>query len=133
MIKLLDTKVPQVELIGTPPARSTYDIGAFYWESDEYAKYECAVDLAESGTPCGSGRSMNWNSPRLDDGEHTFYLFATDTNGNQARTKEYIWKIGKLHYRQHNVSYTIVNIFLFLILQLKALSFKGKINIYSGA
>ena len=98
-LTILDTKVPQVELIGTPPARSTYDTGSFYWKSDEEARYECAVDVAESGIPCGSGIRMNWNSPRLHDGEHTFYLFATDSNGNQAKPVKYKWEIGKLRYR----------------------------------
>jgi hypothetical protein len=90
-----DTKVPQVELIGTPPRLSKYDTGSFYWSSDEDASYECAIDLAESGTPCGSGMKMNWISPRLEDGEHIFYLFATDNNGNQASPVEYKWEIGK--------------------------------------
>ena len=89
-----DTKVPQVTLIGTPPARSTYDTGSFYWTSDEYASYECAIDLAESGTPCGSGVRMNWISSPLDDGTHSFYLFATDRNGNQANPIEHEWEIG---------------------------------------
>ncbi|XP_028410633.1 uncharacterized protein LOC114533322 [Dendronephthya gigantea] len=89
----VDTKVPQVRLIGRPPRRSTYDTGSFYWLSDEHANYECAVDLAESGTSCGSGMRENWISPKLDDGKHVFYLFATDNNGNQANPVEYRWEI----------------------------------------
>lgn len=91
----LDTKVPQVRLIGTPPKRSRYDTGTFYWLSDERANYECAINLAESGTSCGSGMRRNWISPRLDDGKHVFYLFATDDNGNQANPVEYRWEIGE--------------------------------------
>lgn len=78
-----------------PPARSTYDTGSFFWVSDEEAVYECAIDLAESGTKCGSGVRGNWNSPQLSDGTHTFYIFATDRNGNQANPVEYKWEIGK--------------------------------------
>jgi hypothetical protein len=91
---IIDTKVPQVNLIGTPPEWSNYDTGSFHWTSDENATYECAIDLAESGTPCGSGTNRRWMSTRLADGEHTFYLFATDLNGNQAPPIEYKWNIG---------------------------------------
>ena len=91
---ILDTKVPLVNLIGTPPRFSALDTGLFYWTSDEDASYECAIDLAESGTSCGSGTSVKWDSPQLEDGEHTFYLFATDSNGNQAQPIEYKWTIG---------------------------------------
>ena len=84
-----------MRLIGTPPRRSTYDTGTFYWTSDEDASYECAIDLAESGTPCGSGVRQSWISSKLKDGHHSFYLFATDSNGNQGNPVEYKWEIGK--------------------------------------
>ena len=95
---LSDTKVPVVKLIGTPPKKSTYPTGSFIWTSDETASFECAIDVVETGQDCGSGKTANWMTPELSEGEHTFYLFATDSNGNVGEPIKYTWKIGK-YYR----------------------------------
>lgn len=91
----LDTKVPQIRLVGKPPLRSTYSVGSFSWTSDEFATFSCAVDVAEYAVPCGSGLRGNWMTSELDDGTHSFYLFAEDANGNQADPITYQWTIGK--------------------------------------
>ena len=90
-----DTKVPNVELIGTPPPESSDTMGSFFWTSDEKATYECAVDVVERSVDCGTGTRGRWDSPDLEEGEHTFYLFSTDENGNKGEPVRYTWKVGK--------------------------------------
>ena len=82
-------------LTGKPPQHSTYNTDSFFWTSDETASYECAIDVVETGQPCGKGKEGSWKTPTLSEGEHTFYLFATDINGNKAEPLKYTWKIGK--------------------------------------
>ena len=56
----------------------------FSWSSNEDAVYQCAIDDVRTLFNCGSGRRRTWQTPRLSDGEHTFYLLAQDTVGNEA-------------------------------------------------
>lgn len=92
----VDTKVPHVELIDKPPKRSSSTTSLFSWRSDENATFECAVDVVETGQPCGEGRDGRWISPELSQGDHTFYLFATDIKGNNGEPIQYAWNIDSL-------------------------------------
>ena len=49
-----------------------------------------------TATPCGFGTDMQWNTPSLPDGEHTFYLTSEDEYGNRGLTLSRKWTIGKL-------------------------------------
>lgn len=65
------------------------------WTSDENARFYCAVDDVRKAVPCGVGKEVQWVTPRVPDGEHTFYLIPEDTFGNKGPTLTRKWSVGK--------------------------------------
>ena len=67
----------------------------FSWSSDEDAIYQCAIDDLLTLFNCGSGKNGTWRSPPLNDEEHTFYLLAQDTVGNEASPVTKTFTVGE--------------------------------------
>ena len=86
------------------PRTSTSQTETFRWASDEMAYYKCAVDDTSTFTNCGSGRTGDWTTPSLSNGEHTFYLIAKDEVGNEAPRLSHSWRIGEYIISIKNVS-----------------------------
>lgn len=67
----------------------------FSWNSNEDAIFQCAIDDVRTLFDCGSGRRRTWQTPRLSDGEHTFYLLAQDDVGNEASSVTKTFTVGE--------------------------------------
>ena len=59
----------------------------------EPTKFKCGTD-PNNLKDCGVGQSGNWSAKNLTDGEHEFYVEATDEFGNTIRIL-HKWTVGK--------------------------------------
>ena len=66
---------------------------SFFWRSKEPTKFKCGTD-PKNLKDCGVGQSGNWSAKNLTDGEHEFYVEATDEFGNTIRIL-HKWTVGK--------------------------------------
>lgn len=90
-----DTKGPKVTIREPFPAKTSGQV-SIQWTSDENAKFQCAVNDLNNAVSCGYGKEGRWVTPLVPDGEHTFYLIATDRLGNSGPTLSRKWSVGKL-------------------------------------
>lgn len=90
---LLDSGVFQTTILTGPPAVSGSPVGTFtFTNSHPPVTYQCAVDALDAGAwkDCGSP----YTTPVLTDGDHTFYVRATDVNGStESPPVQYTWTI----------------------------------------
>lgn len=84
---VLDFTAPQVTFTRQPPALSQQRSAVFEFQSDESARFSCALDGA-APVPCLSSASYEG----LADGEHRFSLAARDEVGN-ATTLEAVFVV----------------------------------------
>ena len=66
---------------------------SFFWKSKEPTTFKCGIDPSNM-KDCGVGDSGNWSAKNLSDGEHEFYVEATDEFGNTIRIM-HRWTVGK--------------------------------------
>ena len=95
-IYLPDNNPPKVTISESFPTKTSNPVSVVRWTSDENARFKCYVDDPKNQVPCGYGKTGEWRTPRVPDGEHTFFLTAVDTLGNKGPTLSRKWFVGKL-------------------------------------
>ena len=89
----LDSKPPELDFTSKLPTKTSGDV-SFFWKSKEPAtKFKCGTDPSNM-KDCGVGDSGNWSAKNLSDGEHEFYVEATDKFRNTIRIM-HRWTVGK--------------------------------------
>ena len=66
------------------------------WNSDETAKFECAVDNIFGFRDCGFGKDGKLDLTDLPDGYHTVFIKGIDDLGNTSPWVKHLWLVGKL-------------------------------------
>ena len=96
----LDSKPPELDFTSTPRDKSGGDV-TFFWRSKENTNFKCGTD-SNNLKACGTGQLGNQSLANLTDGEHDFYVEATDEFGNTIRIV-HTWTVGRLYMFFSNV------------------------------
>ncbi|WP_395832651.1 kelch repeat-containing protein [Archangium violaceum] len=87
----VDTTAPDtlIDTASAPPAFTRFTSASFSFSSEEGASFECSLD-GTAFTACSNPQSYS----SLADGEHTFYVKATDRVGNvESNAAEHRWTV----------------------------------------